>query len=129
MYAFHAYGHHLVRGTHRTTIEFTKDEHLTKRGDCIIGVKADFSLSELKKITGSRACVTIRAYGIEDSVVGTINPHFSSTHELVLRLSEHASERTFLTRTDKAAIHLKRELVEALKRSGQSIVISIEGLA
>jgi hypothetical protein len=35
-----ARGHKKIRGTHRTTFEFTKEAHLTERGDCIIGVRA-----------------------------------------------------------------------------------------
>ena len=41
------YGHPMVRSLHPTTYEVTKDAHLTLRGDCIIGVKADKGLSEL----------------------------------------------------------------------------------
>ena len=31
-------GHPLVRGTHPTTFEVTTEGHLTRQGDCIIGV-------------------------------------------------------------------------------------------
>ena len=49
IYKFHAYGHPNILGTHKTTLEFTKDEDLTSNGNCIIGVKADFELSRLKE--------------------------------------------------------------------------------
>ena len=47
------YGHENILCTHTTTIEITKENHLTKKGNCILGIcasKACFDLnSELKK--------------------------------------------------------------------------------
>ena len=48
-YSFTCYGHNNVISRHKTTLEFTKDEDLSLKGDCIVGVKADFSLQQLKK--------------------------------------------------------------------------------
>ena len=48
-YKFHAYGHPNILATHKTTLEFTKDSELSLKGDCIVGVKADFDLNEIKK--------------------------------------------------------------------------------
>ncbi len=41
------YGHPNVRSLHPKTIEITKDEHLTPRGDCIIGVRANKACADL----------------------------------------------------------------------------------
>ena len=41
------YGHPNIRSLHAKTIEITKDEHLTPRGDCIIGVKANKACADL----------------------------------------------------------------------------------
>ena len=41
------YGHPNVRSLHAKTIEITKDEHLTPRGDCIIGVRANKACADL----------------------------------------------------------------------------------
>ena len=41
------YGHENVTATHRSTLEFTKHEHLSKTGDCIYVVAADKALSDL----------------------------------------------------------------------------------
>ena len=48
-YRFIAYGHPNILGTHKTAIEFTKDKDVSLRGNCIVGVKADFDLGELKE--------------------------------------------------------------------------------
>ncbi|MGB9674949.1 MAG: DUF371 domain-containing protein, partial [Nanopusillaceae archaeon] len=33
-------GHKLVKATHKSTLEITKDNFLTERGDCIIGINS-----------------------------------------------------------------------------------------
>ena len=48
-YSFSCYGHENIIAKHKTTLEFTKDSELSSEGDCIVGVKADFSLEEVKK--------------------------------------------------------------------------------
>ena len=52
-YSFSCYGHENITSKHKTTLEFTKDSKLGLEGDCIIGVKADFSLPQLKKFIKS----------------------------------------------------------------------------
>ena len=49
IYKFYAFGHPNIQATHKTTLEFTKDEYVSLRGDCIIGIDADFDLKSLKK--------------------------------------------------------------------------------
>ncbi|MEM3095074.1 MAG: DUF371 domain-containing protein, partial [Nitrososphaera sp.] len=41
------YGHPNVQSLHGKTVEITKDEHLTLRGDCIIGVRASKACADL----------------------------------------------------------------------------------
>ena len=40
-------GHAYVVSRHPTTFEITKEEHLTMKGDCIIGVAADKGAADL----------------------------------------------------------------------------------
>ncbi len=40
-------GHPLVLGSHPTTFEITREDYLTKKGNCIIGVAGDKGCSEL----------------------------------------------------------------------------------
>ncbi|MGA7043503.1 MAG: DUF371 domain-containing protein, partial [Nitrososphaeraceae archaeon] len=41
------YGHANIRSVHPRTIEITKDPNLTLRGDCIVGISANKSCSDL----------------------------------------------------------------------------------
>ena len=40
-------GHENIRSNHKKTIEITKESELTVRGDCIVGVNANYSCSDL----------------------------------------------------------------------------------
>ncbi len=122
-YSFRIHGHRNILSTHRKTVEFTKDSELTKNGDCILGVNADF---ELKNLRGFLSCgmarITVVVDGISDTITAVPNRKFSSNHELVIRIGEFDSERTFAVRADKAACSLDRRLVDALKKGMEGTV-------
>lgn len=127
-YRFNAFGHKNITGKHDRTLEFTKDKSLTLAGDCILGVGADFGVYELKKLIkdGSRLKMVIAADDVSDEVVFEPNPDFDDEKEIVVRMGDFSSGRTFGIRADKSCADLKRELVEKLKDSGQMILIRIE---
>lgn len=137
-YSFTCYGHNNVISRHKTTLEFTKDEDLSLKGDCIVGVKADFSLLELKKfiksLKNNNKKITIIIETIENSdnenivekINAEINPDFNSDKEIVIRKSDFISERTFAINADKAAFELNKDLVEFLKVKYNKIKIIIE---
>ena len=45
----YAFGHENLLCTHNTTIELTKDNHLTKKGDCILGIRASKACTDLNE--------------------------------------------------------------------------------
>jgi uncharacterized protein len=115
MISFNAYGHENILSTHRNTLEITKDTHLTKRGDCVVAVNADFSPSDIKKLLGSsKAKLVIEVGSIKDEVNFEINPNFKDEKEIVIRKTGFVSDRTLGINADKAACDLKRELIKKL---------------
>ena len=46
-FVFRAWGHENVRATHRSTFEVTKDDYLTPRGDCIVGIRSEAAARDL----------------------------------------------------------------------------------
>ncbi|HLF54183.1 MAG TPA: DUF371 domain-containing protein [Candidatus Nanoarchaeia archaeon] len=114
---FRAFGHPNIKATHKNTIEFTKDEYLTPEGDCIVGIRADFDAEKLTAFAKKYKFVkiTIKTGGIAETITAKTNPEFNDEKELVIRLGEHSSPRTFAVRADKAAKHLNRELIKALQ--------------
>ena len=128
-----ARGHENIIAKHPRTLEITKDDYLTKKGDCIIGISADKSLldlsqeikNELKK--GSKVQITLQCDGITDQVTAYGHPKLTFSHpqEMVVRKSNFICERTLAIKADKSARELKRELIEKLKQ-GKELEIKLK---
>ena len=120
-----AWGHPNITANHRTTFEITKEEHLTKKGDCIIGVKAEkssFEISDeiknkLKENAFARIELTLPQYGLKEVVEGYGSNAMTFNHptDIVIRKSNFVCSRTLLIKASKAARDLNREMVELLK--------------
>jgi len=115
-----ARGHTKIRGTHRTTFEFTKEAHLTERGDCIIGVRAskgaaDLSYEFRQALQNSNSRITMLLMTGESSEVirgfGNQELLFTNRTDLVVRKGNYTCGRTLMVRADKAAADLPRGLI------------------
>ena len=131
-YKFHAYGHPHILGTHKTTLEFTKDGEISLEGNCIVGVKADFELSKLRELieksSNNNIAITIELPDkkIKETILAAINLNFGDDTELVIRKTNFISKRTFATSSDKAAFELNREFINFLKEKKSKISVAIE---
>lgn len=122
-YSFRIHGHTNILSTHKKTIEFTKDSGLTREGDCILGVNADFELEQLQRFLNCKKVrIKVAVGSISDAVTAIPNKKFGSNREMVIRLGGFESERTFAVRADKAANILNRALVAALRRGREGTV-------
>lgn len=137
-------GHLNIRATHPSTIEFTKEEWLSLKGDCIVGVEASFTDEEIKcfikeafEAAGSvhRKLVKISielfldpSTEPKERITAVLNPGFRHAKEMVIRTSDFHSERTFGMRASKAAAHLDRSLVEELKNPAAKMRVVISSL-
>jgi len=138
MFKIFAHGHKNIRATHRTTFEITKSEHLTPRGDCIIGVGADKSLldlpEDLKALLKAEHFFEVELhlpdYGISEKVVGKGNSNLTLSHpeDIVVRKSNYTCPRTLIIRANKAACDLDREMVEYLKEKNTELVFTLRPL-
>ena len=134
-YSFNCYGHENITARHKTTLEFTKDRDLSLKGDCIIGVKADFSLPQLKNfiksIDNNKITIIIETMNninkknnkIIEKINAEINPCFNSDKDIVIRKSDFRDERTLAVKADKAACELSRELIKNIIGNKQKISI------
>ena len=119
-----ARGHTKIRGTHRTTFEFTKEAHLTERGDCIIGVRASkgaadlsYEFRQILQNSNSRITMLLVAGEFSEVVRGFGNQKLLLTNrtDLVVRKSDYTCSRTLMVRSDKAAMDLPRGLIALLR--------------
>ncbi|MEM0001099.1 MAG: DUF371 domain-containing protein [Desulfurococcaceae archaeon] len=123
-----ARGHKNITATHRTTMEITKDPHLTLRGECIIGLAADkgaLDLSDefkncLKTINSILVIVLEVNGGVKDFVLAEGHPDLilSDRSKVIVRKSAYIEPATLGIRANKAAADLKRELVDRLRDPG-----------
>jgi len=128
------YGHANILATHKATLEFTKDAHLSKKGDCIIAVAVDKALADLSsefkaglRKPNAKLTILIEAGGISAQVQAYGVEQLSLAHptDAVVRKSSYVCSRTLAVRADKAAIDLPRELVQKLKNPEQKVKITL----
>ncbi|RLG92181.1 MAG: DUF371 domain-containing protein [Candidatus Hecatellales archaeon] len=131
---FFAFGHKLIKATHPTTLEITRETKLTERGDCIVAVassKGALDLNEnFKKIAKSRdtrITLILRVNGLVEVVNGFGSPNLTFTHptDLVVRKSEYTCPRTVMVKADKAAINLSRKFVSKIKNPKTKIFVRL----
>lgn len=123
-YVFHAKGHYNVTSKHKSTFEVTMDREIGIKADCIIGVSSDTKLEDfppylLEAIKDEDAVikVQIETENAFDEIMGFGHPELTLDHptDMVCRKSEFKCSRTLMIKSDKAAIDLKRELIDDLK--------------
>ena len=134
-YSFTCNGHQNITSKHKTTLEFTKDKYLTLKGDCIVGIKADFSLLQLKKFIKSlknnkKIIIIIEILNNDNKIIekinAEINPDFNSEKDIVIRKSEFKDYRTLAIKADKASCDLNMELIKNIKNNNRKIKIIID---
>jgi hypothetical protein len=135
---FYAYGHELIQATHKTTLEITKDNYLTKRGNCIIAIKSEKACAdlrpELKKIIktdGSKVIIKITVNNFEEIIEaeGSSKLILTSSNSIVIRKSDYIDERTLAIRANKASADLDRNFVKKLRSVNSRVKIEIKALS
>ena len=130
-------GHKNIRSLHTRTIEITKDPNLTLNGDCIIGVSATKSCSDLtsamkNKIRRNRSIVEIdlivEPYSIKIHGIGNDNLLLTHLHDIVLRKSNFICDRTLCLSCNVSAIQIPRKMIDLLKDPSKQglLVIGVE---
>ncbi|MDI9620113.1 MAG: DUF371 domain-containing protein [Candidatus Nezhaarchaeota archaeon] len=134
---FKAYGHNNVSATHRTTLEITREEHLTPRGNCIVAVKSEKGVAglgeDVKKALKQRhakVSLILKVLELEDVVTGLGDERLmlTSTLAIICRKSQFVCPKTLMIKCDKSAADINRELVELLRR-GHQVEVTIEVVA
>jgi len=127
-----AFGHKLIRSTHETTFEVTREAYLTERGDCIIAVRANKaardlsqSFKEIARKPNAEITVIIEVNGEKEIIKAFGSPNLTFTHptDIVIRKSSYICGRTVAIRADKAACDLSRRLIEKLRNPENKVKI------
>jgi hypothetical protein len=130
----HAWGHPNIQATHPTTIMFTKERMVTKRGDCIIAVAADKSVADLSpefkralKQPNAKVTIELEVGDMKGRITAYGSPELTLSHpnDLVIRKSEFSSDRTLAVKADKSSGELSRAVVEKLKNPEQQVTMTL----
>jgi hypothetical protein len=129
-----AFGHENIQAIHPSTLMFTREEQLSKTGDCVVGVAADKAVADLNqefkeklKRPNAKLTIIIEAEGLTEQINALGSPKLILTHptDMVIRKSDYICDRTLAIRADKSANDLPRELVEKLKNPQQKVNITL----
>ena len=130
------YGHPNVLATHPRTIEITKDNYLTKEGNCIVGINANKACSDfnpklrdliMKDNVPIKFKITVSNQSFEINGFGNSKLTLSSPHDIVIRTSNFICTRTASIKCDKASVHIPREIILLLQdaKTHGSLLISV----
>ncbi|MHA1916797.1 MAG: DUF371 domain-containing protein [Candidatus Ranarchaeia archaeon] len=131
---FSAWGHENITSSHTSTIEFTSSTQLSKRGDCIIGIKStksSFTLNdEIKQAmrnNDSKIVLTIEVNKEKEIIEGRGSKDFLLTneHDMVCRTSNYIDDRTIMINANKSSRMINRKFVDLLKNPNTFIQLSL----
>ena len=134
-FRFEARGHAGILSTHPTTLEITKDYHLTERGNCIVAVGSSVGSQDLpsatKKALSTDLCRARLTFEVGDqtfSVEGQGDSALTFSHptEFVIRKSGFISDRTLMVHANRAAADIPRAFVRLLRDPAQKILVKLE---
>ena len=129
----HCRGHPLVTGNHPTTFEVTREDHLTKNGNCIIGIAADKGCAGLsaafRRVLANDDAVLITRLSSMDVTV-EVKSHGSSRFtldhptDMVWRRSAFVCGRTIGILSDHVAADLPKTLIANLA-AGKEMTVTL----
>ena len=137
-FTFYAYGHREVLSTHPSTIEITKETHLTPTGDCVIAVNASIGARDLpgdikRGLTtpGARAQLVLKIGLLQFQVEGEGDPRLTLSHptDFVIRKSGFICDRTLMIHANRSANDLPRAMVRLLQDPKNKLTIEISAAA
>lgn len=117
------FGHPNVLSLHARTIEITKEERLTTKGDCIIGVRAEKACADIDEKIKSRLAKSDSHVKIEIIVgndsyaiagAGDERLTLQNRHDIVIRKTNFVCPRTLSIRCDRASSDIPRAMVDTL---------------
>ena len=126
-------GHPLILGNHPSTFEVTREDHLTKNGNCIIGIVADKGCAGLsaafKRVLANDDAILITRLSSGD-VIFEVKSHGSSRFtldhptDMVWRRSSFVCGRTIGIMTDHEAATLPKPLIANLV-AGKEMIVTV----
>jgi hypothetical protein len=131
---FLARGHRNILALHETTVMITREDHLSRRGDCVVAVSAEKGLSDLNpeikeaaRRTGAAIILTLRVGGEAFEVKGMGHPSltYADPNDMVARKSGYICDRTLMIHSDRAACDMSRTIVDKLRDPNTILYVTV----
>ena len=129
------YGHENVRSLHPKSIEITTDEHLTLKGDCIVGVRASCGClgipDEMKILLQNPqseviCTILVNEHSFRITGKGSEKLTLKNPHDIVIRKSNFTCPRTLSVNCDVAADSIPPQIIDALQNPKTKGIFRIE---
>ncbi len=135
---FWALGHPNIQAVHPTTLMFTKDIHVSKKGDCIVALSAEKSVADLSsqfkqelRKPNAKVTIIIEVGGLKEEIKAFGSPKLCLCHQtdIVIRKSDYVCNRTLAICADKSSVDFPRAIVEKLQDPKQKVrvTLNVEG--
>jgi hypothetical protein len=124
-----AKGHRNVKAYHKTTLEITKDNYLTPRGDCIIGIMSSKGAKDLndnvKQLIQKDESYVYCVIQINDKIDiihgrGSSKLSLTNPQKIIIRKSDFISDSTIMIKADKASKDIRRDLIDELRKGTEA---------
>lgn len=133
IHEFQVSGHPNITAKHKSTLEFTKENNVTLRGDCILGVGATTSLydlpEEMKQAIQKGNEMHVELIIDSEKIVikgkGHKNLLLLSKQDMVIRKSEFTCPRTLMIDADTAAKDIPNSVVAKMKKPNKTMIVKI----
>lgn len=126
--AIRASGHPHLRATHHT-LEVTRDEAVTSRATCVVGVGASAFPPELHLLRGPVRITVAAGPGGRQTGQAVINPDHQVDRRVVVRRSDWSDPDTLAIRSEITAVDLDPALRTALGRPDTPVLVTVEEIA
>ena len=129
-----AWGHKNISATHYNTLEITKDEGLTTRGTCIVGVRANLAIRDIpewakEKLRRSGSRIRFEIIVGDQIISGMFEGHpkliLSHPRDIVIRKSNFICPRTIGIKSSLAAKDIPVETKNKLIDPDQEVLLRI----
>jgi hypothetical protein len=116
-------------------LEFTKDETLSLRGDCILGINSTHDFTKIpavmkKKIKDSSTIILVKLqvgnYVDYIKGYGDSNLKLSDESAIIIRKSDFICSRTFMINADKAAKDIDRKIITEMRNPNSKLKIIVQ---
>ncbi|MEO2154673.1 MAG: L-threonylcarbamoyladenylate synthase [Nanoarchaeota archaeon] len=126
---FKFFGHEKIKATHKYTFEITKENFLTEKGTCIIGVNGfsnkEFQekTKELRELTKIKYLIFVKNKHYDRGVAYLVKNENPSNISFVVRRSTFVDERTGLIKSNKTSSNLNRKLIKDLQNKEEAFFL------